>query len=247
MANAEEEVFWDFDTKLEEAPTCRVIMFQGQAQSGKTTTVAKLCKRIVFISTDGNAKKQGHRALDFVLLPPTSSEESPAEQVWRSLARLLGYLYKNRDKFDAIAFDLIEYYDNLLQSKYSGVDEGLVGRIRIQDWGDIRTVYQNLNYYLDKYFGDKVIFFLSRQVEEEVPDKTSKNSMAKKTIIAPAIRKKLSNLIDSSVSLNLTIDRDHTLEFYDDYRYEGTPTNPIEAEVLSKILAIMTEQGTIKK
>lgn len=240
MSNAKED-FWNFDVELEQAPTCRVIMFQGESQSGKTTTVAKLCKRTVFVSTDGNAQKQGYRALNFQLLPKQSPEESPAEQVWRSLVRILQPLYKNKDKFDGIAFDLIEHFDNLMQAMYTGVETGEVSRIRIQDWGEIRTVYQNLNYYLDKYFGDKVIFFLSRQVEEEVTD----SNMKKKTIVVPAIRKKLSNVIDGSVSMNLTIDRDHTLEFYKDYRYDGVPTNPVEAEVLENILAIMKSQGTL--
>lgn len=237
----EQDDFWNFDVELEQAPTCRVIMFQGEAQSGKTYTTAMLCKRTVFISTDGNAQKQGYRALNFKLLQKQSTDESPAQQVWRSIVRILQPLYKNKDKFDGIAFDLIEHFDNLMQAMYTGVENGEVDRITIQDWGEIRTVYQNLNYYLDKYFDDKVIFFLSRQVEEEVTDA----KMKKKTVIVPAIRKKLSNLIDSSVSMNLTIDADHTLEFAKDYRYDGTPTNPIEAEVLKNILAIMEEQGTL--
>lgn len=236
--------FWDFDQELEETPTCRVIVFQGKAKSGKTTTTSMLSKRTVFISTDGNAGKQGYRALDFQLLPAKPDEE-PAERVWRSLTRLLKALYKNKDKFDSIAFDLIDYYDVLLTKLYSSGDTSgfdiSFERVQIQDWGQIGAFYRNLAVLVDEMFGDKVIFYLSRVVEQEV---TTAN-MKKKTIEVPALRLKMRNHIDSSVSLWLNIDEDHTLEFVGDYRFKGTPTNPIEAEVLNNVKRIMLEQGSL--
>jgi len=235
-----EEDFFNFDLNLEETPTCRVIMFHGGRGTGKTVTTASLCKRTIFISSDGNAKKQGFRAIDFELLPNVNNW-SPAERMWRSMARILNYLLKNRDKFDAIAFDLIEYYDNTMQSLYTGIENSSIGRLNIQDWGEIKSFYDNLNYYLNQYFDDKVIFFLSRQVEEETTDKSFK----KQTKLTSALRKKLSNILDASVSLSLTIDKDHTLEFEDSYRFKGTPINPLEADVLNKIKKIMIEQGTL--
>lgn len=236
------ELTFDFDN-IKPKPTFNRIYIYGGALSGKTTLVGKLLKKTIFVSTDGNAKRQGYQAINFNPNYKTKAgaeQERPELTAHNELIRIFKILKKNEAKFDGIAFDLIEGIDNELQVQIDNA-ETMNKDDRANKWGPIKSFYMNLYSLINRLFPDKVVFFLSRET-------TWEDEKTKKQMREPALRKSPRNSIDGNINTMLYIDKNHIVEFDGDYGFDSdraAPSSKVEAGVYNNLKALMEEQGTI--
>jgi len=177
-------------------PRLARILITGGGNSGKTTLASKFASspdRVMFISTDGNALRQGYKAIEFVF-------PSDPSQMLPQFKKALELAATDKANFDVIVWDLVEDIDErlqvLLQSKIENYKTTLAA------WGDIHKFFRAAHAYLMAMFRDKTIVLLSRDVEEY-------NKNGDLIGYIPALRKKLKNIIlkDQCAEIRCYIDK----------------------------------------
>jgi len=180
------------------------ILITGGGLSGKTTLASKFVSspdKILFLSTDGNANSQGYYSIDFEFPEMASNMRSQ----WDKMITLVA---KHKAQFEAIALDLVEDYDEHLQSLL--YDE--LNDMKKQEgaWGAINKFYKYMNMTLKRHCLDKRLIFLSRDEEEyytqSIPSKGIKRGDIKSYV--PALRKKMRNILlkDHAAELRCYVD-----------------------------------------
>jgi len=170
-------------------PKLNRILITGGGNTGKTslgTRFASDPSEIVFISTDGNANRQGYDAIDFVF--PNDAKEFLA-----SFSKALDAIEQVQNQYEVIAIDLIEDFDERMQTL---LRKDLQSVNAQRAWGIINSFYKDAQSLLMSKFRDKTIILLSREVEvfgdKKVNGKTEKNVLVG---YKPALRLALKNLI----------------------------------------------------
>ena len=163
-------------------PQLKRVLITGGGNSGKTTLASKFATspdRIMFISTDGNAPRQGYKAIEF-------EYPDKAENMLNQFKKALDLAYTDLSNFDVIVWDLTEDADEKMQVLLR--DEFNNMKTMLRAWGKINMFYKFAHTYMMSKFNDKVIVLLSRDVEEY-----DKQGEIKGYI--PALRKVLKNIV----------------------------------------------------
>ncbi|MCT3132951.1 ATP-binding protein [Lactococcus lactis] len=194
-------------------PKLNRILISGCGGSGKTTLAAKFAsspERALFISTDGNANRQGYMAIDFEF-------PQKAEQVVTNFLQALNIAEQSSDSWEVLVIDLIEDFDertqSLLRNEFSNQKSAQ------RAWGKINSLFKDMQSLLMSKFRDKTIILLSRDVEEF--DKKTGEIIG----YTPALRRAMKNIIlkDQDVEIRAYFDRNHNRQFdISNLRYEET-------------------------
>lgn len=184
------------------SPKLNRILISGGGGSGKTTLAAKFAsrpERALFISTDGNANRQGYRAIDFEF-PKT------ADQIISNFIQALNIAEQDAQNWDVLVIDLIEDFDERAQTL---LRNDIGSRQAMRAWGKINALYKDMQSLMMSKFRDKTIVLLSRDVEE-VDQKTGEVIGYK-----PALRKALKNLVlkDQDVEIRAYFDKNNNRQF----------------------------------
>lgn len=144
------------------------IIIYGGAMSGKTTLAAKIAKdneNIAFLSTDGNAYRQGYIAGDVEYKGVLETSQDIAD----TIKSLVG-------KVEYIAFDLIEGIEDAMRANFikTNLKENKGAQISPNQWGQIGAFYVLLAEVLMNYQDNFTYIFISRENERFTKDgKTS--------------------------------------------------------------------------
>nr|MBU7533012.1 AAA family ATPase [Lactococcus lactis] len=193
------------------SPKLTRVLISGGGLSGKTTLAAKFASsndRALFISTDGNAYKQGYQAIDFEF-------PQKAEQIITNFTQALNMAEQNAESWDVLVIDLIEDFDERAQTLLRGELNNFKSTMKA--WGKINSLYKDMQSLMMSKFHDKTIVLLSRDVEEI--DQKSGEVIGYK----PALRKSLKNIIlkDQDVEIRAYFDRSGNRQFdISNLRYE---------------------------
>lgn len=193
------------------SPKLTRVLISGGGLSGKTTLAAKFASssdRALFISTDGNAYKQGYQAIDFEF-------PQKAEQIITNFTQALNMAEQSTESWDVLVVDLIEDFDERAQTLLSGELNNFKSTMKA--WGKINSLYKDMQSLMMSKFHDKTIVLLSRDVEEI--DQKSGDIIGYK----PALRKSLKNIIlkDQDVEIRAYFDRSGKRQFdISNLRYE---------------------------
>lgn len=177
-------------------PKLNRVLITGGMLSGKTTLAAKFAtdpRRVVFVSTDGNALGQGYRGIQF---------EFPQQAVGmkRNLIEVIDILRKYEDSFDVIVFDLIEDFDESMQSLLSEELDNF--KTSLKAWGKITGLYRDLQSLLRTNFQNKTVILVSREEKQEV--KNGRGEVVKTTYEA-VLRDTLKNRILKDVDADIRV------------------------------------------
>lgn len=192
-------------------PKLTRVFISGGGLSGKTTLAAKFASssdRALFISTDGNAYKQGYQAIDFEF-------PQKAEQIITNFTQALNMAEQSSESWDVLVIDLIEDFDERAQTLLRGELNNFKSTMKA--WGKINSLYKDMQSLMMSKFHDKTIVLLSRDVEEI--DQKSGEVIGYK----PALRKSLKNIIlkDQDVEIRAYFDRSGNRQFdISNLRYE---------------------------
>jgi hypothetical protein len=192
-------------------PKLTRVLISGGGLSGKTTLAAKFASssdRALFISTDGNAYKQGYQAIDFEF-------PQKAEQIITNFTQALNMAEQSSESWDVLVIDLIEDFDERAQTLLRGELNNFKSTMKA--WGKINSLYKDMQSLMMSKFHDKTIVLLSRDVEEI--DQKSGEVIGYK----PALRKSLKNIIlkDQDVEIRAYFDRSGNRQFdISNLRYE---------------------------
>ena len=192
------------------SPKLNRILISGGGGSGKTTLAAKFATspdRALFISTDGNASRQGYRAIDFEF-------PNNAEQIISNFIQALNLAEQDSKNWDVLVIDLIEDFDERAQTL---LRSDIGSRQAMRAWGKINALYKDMQSLMMSKFRDKTIVLLSRDIEE-VDQKTGEITGYK-----PALRKALKNLVlkDQDVEIRSYFDKNNNRQFdISNLRYE---------------------------
>lgn len=192
-------------------PKLTRVLISGGGLSGKTTLAAKFASssdRALFISTDGNAYKQGYQAIDFEF-------PQKAEQIITNFTQALNMAEQSTESWDVLVIDLIEDFDERAQTLLRGELNNFKSTMKA--WGKINSLYKDMQSLMMSKFHDKTIVLLSRDVEEI--DQKSGEVIGYK----PALRKSLKNIIlkDQDVEIRAYFDRSGNRQFdISNLRYE---------------------------
>jgi len=164
------------------------ILITGGGLTGKTTLAAKFASspdRALFISTDGNAARQGYQTIVF---------EYPQNvgDVLNQFKKTIDFAFQHHSNFDVLVWDLAEDIDEYMQVGLR--DELADQKSMLRAWGKIHLFYKfaqtHLMTHLRKHPGKKTIL-LSRDVEEYGKGKDKDKIIG----YIPALRKVLKNII----------------------------------------------------
>ena len=191
------------------SPSLKRILITGGGNAGKTTLATKFSnnpERVLFISTDGNALRQGYMALNFEF-------PEKADDMLSQFKKAIDLAYNHRDSFDTLVIDLIEDFDERLQTLL--IDKLSNFKTALQGWGEINKFYKYAHAHLMQKFEDKTIILLSR--DEEEYDKDGEISGYK-----PALRKKLKNIIlkDQDVEIRCYFEKGKRKFHIENLRFE---------------------------
>lgn len=185
------------------SPKLNRVLISGSGNSGKTTLAAKFASspdRALFISTDGNANRQGYKAIDFEF-------PNHAEQIITNFTQALNIAEQDSANWDALVIDLIEDFDEraqtLLRSEFSNQKSSP------RAWGKINSLYKDMQSLMMSKFREKTIVLLSRDVEEF--DKKTGEIIG----YTPALRRAMKNLIlkDQDVEMRAYFDKNNKRQF----------------------------------
>lgn len=185
------------------SPKLNRVLISGSGNSGKTTLAAKFASspdRALFISTDGNANRQGYKAIDFEF-------PNRAEQIITNFTQALNIAEQDSANWDALVIDLIEDFDEraqtLLRSEFSNQKSSQ------RAWGKINSLYKDMQSLMMSKFREKTIVLLSRDVEEF--DKKTGEIIG----YTPALRRAMKNLIlkDQDVEMRAYFDKNNKRQF----------------------------------
>lgn len=143
-------------------PKLTRMLIKGGALSGKTTLAAKFGRNPLFISTDGNAKRQGYLTINFVF---PNNPKQMLSQFKKALD--MAVKAKEETQWDTLVIDLVEDFDENMQLM---LRDKLTSKNALQGWGEITAFYNDLQAILKVYLPDNLIVFLSREVEEYKKD-----------------------------------------------------------------------------
>ncbi len=216
------------------SPKLNRILISGGGGSGKTTLAAKFAsvpERALFISTDGNANRQGYRAIDFEF--PTN-----AEQIITNFIQALNIAEQDSANWDVLVIDLIEDFDERDQTL---LRKEIGSRQAMRAWGKINALYKDMQSLLMSKFRDKTIVLLSRDVEE-IDQKSGEITGYK-----PALRKALKNLVlkDQDVEIRAYFDKDNRRRFdISNLRYDEM--RPTLQQIINKPVELPHSQASNK-
>lgn len=217
------------------SPKLNRVLISGSGNSGKTTLAAKFASspdRALFISTDGNANRQGYKAIDFEF-------PNHAEQIITNFTQALNIAEQDSANWDALVIDLIEDFDEraqtLLRSEFSNQKSSQ------RAWGKINSLYKDMQSLMMSKFREKTIVLLSRDVEEF--DKKTGEIIG----YTPALRRAMKNLIlkDQDVEMRAYFDKNNKRQFeilslrYDEMR-------PALKQIINKPIELPHSQASNK-
>lgn len=217
-------------------PKLNRVLISGGGGSGKTTLAAKFAShsdRALFISTDGNASRQGYRAIDF---------EFPenAEKISANFMQALNLAESDSQNWDVLVIDLIEDFDERAQTMLR--NELSSFKTTMKAWGKINSLYKDMQSLMMSKFKDKTVILLSRDVEE-IDQKTGEVIGYK-----PALRKALKNLVlkDQDAEIRAYFDRNGNRQFdISNLRYEETKGTL--QQIISKPIELPQNENDEKK
>lgn len=185
------------------SPKLNRVLISGGGLSGKTTLAAKFASspdRALFISTDGNAYKQGYQAIDFEF-------PQKAEQIIANFTQALNMAEQGTQSWDVLVIDLIEDFDERAQTLLRSELDNF--KTTMKAWGKINALYKDMQSIMMSKFRDKTIILLSRDVEE-IDQKSGEITGYK-----PALRKTLKNIVlkDQDVEIRSYFDRNNRRQF----------------------------------
>lgn len=179
------------------------IIIYGGAMSGKTTLAAKIAgndENITFLSTDGNAYRQGYIAgeVEYIGILET------AQDIADTIKSLIG-------KVEYIAFDLIEGIEDAMRASFikTNLKDNKGAQISPNQWGKIGAFYVLLSEVLTNYQDKFTYIFISRENERFTKD--GKTSLG----MEPALRDLPAKEIMPDVDLKI-----HATNWGGDIEYE---------------------------
>lgn len=187
-------------------PKLNRVLISGGMLTGKTTLAAKFAddpSRVIFVSTDGNALGQGYRGIQFEF-----PREAPGMK--KNLLEVIELLEANANSFDVIVFDLIEDFDENMQTLLSADLDNQ--KTSLKAWGKITGLYRDLQSLLRNNFQDKTVILISREEAEVETDRWNK---VVKTTYKAVLRDTLKNRILKDVDADIRV-------FIDDKGYRQT-------------------------